>query len=80
MHPYRNFALMILVSSTVMHGLMYLNTYEVSHVWFSQTRLFMTFIMAGSMSLVMMCCKAFIYRMMLMRSTVLSAPEVTSRK
>ena len=54
MHPYRNFLLMILVSSTVMHGLMYLNTYEISHVWFSQTRLFMTFIMAGSMALVML--------------------------
>jgi len=54
MHPYRNFVLMILVSSTVMHGLMYLNTYEVGHVWFSQTRLFMTFIMAGSMALVML--------------------------
>jgi hypothetical protein len=37
-----------------MHGLMYFNTYEVSHVWFSQTRLFMTFIMAGSMALVML--------------------------
>lgn len=54
MHPYRNFVIMILVSSTVMHGLMYLNTYQWSHVWFSQTRLFMTFIMAGSMALVML--------------------------
>ncbi len=52
MHPYRNFVLMIVVSAALMHGLMYLNTYEVGHVWFSQTRLFMTFIMAGSMALV----------------------------
>lgn len=35
MHPYRNFILMIAVSSTFMFGLMYLNTYQVSHVWFS---------------------------------------------
>lgn len=62
MHPYRNFVLMILVSSTVMHGLMYLNTYEVSHVWFSQTRLFMTFIMAGSMALVMLFFMRHMYR------------------
>ena len=54
MHPYRNFILMITVSATLMFGLMYLNTYQFSHVWFSQTRLFMTFIMAGSMALVML--------------------------
>ena len=64
MHPYRNFVLMILVSSTVMHGLMYLNTYEVSHVWFSQTRLFMTFIMAGSMALVMLFFMRHMYKSM----------------
>jgi len=54
MHPYRNFILMITVSATLMFGLMYLNTYQLSHVWFSQTRLFMTFIMAGTMALVML--------------------------
>ncbi len=54
MHPYRNFVLMIAVSATLMFGLMYLNTYQLSHVWFSQTRLFMTFIMAGSMAMVML--------------------------
>lgn len=45
---------MILAASVLMFGLMYLNTYQTSHVWFSQTRLFMTFIMAGSMALVML--------------------------
>lgn len=54
MHPYRNFVLMILSSSTLMFFLMYLNNYQLSHVWFSQTRLFMTFIMAGSMAVVML--------------------------
>ncbi|MEO5628749.1 MAG: DUF305 domain-containing protein [Thermomonas sp.] len=54
MHPYRNFLTMILVSSVLMFGLMYLNTYQLDHVWFSQTRMFMTFIMAGSMALVML--------------------------
>lgn len=60
MHPYRTFLLMILAASVLMFGLMYLNTYQVGHVWFSQTRLFMTFIMAGSMALVML---AFMRRM-----------------
>jgi peptidoglycan/LPS O-acetylase OafA/YrhL len=54
MHPYRNFILMIAVSASLMFCLMYLNTYELAHVWFSQTRLFMTFIMAGGMALVML--------------------------
>lgn len=54
MHPYRTFVLMILVASVLMYGLMYLNNYELGHVWFSQTRMFMTFIMAGSMALVML--------------------------
>ena len=54
MHPYRKFVLMIVVSSALMYCLMYLNTYQLSHVWFSQTRLFMTLIMAGSMALVML--------------------------
>lgn len=54
MHSYRTFLLMILTSSALMFCLMYLHTYEISHVWFSQTRLFMTLIMAGSMALVML--------------------------
>ncbi len=54
MHPYRNFIFMIVSSSVLMFCLMYLNTYELSHFWFSETRLFMTFIMAGGMALVML--------------------------
>ncbi len=54
MHPYRNFSFMIIAASVLMFGLMYFNSYELSHVWFSQTRMFMTFIMAGSMALVML--------------------------
>ena len=62
MHPYRNFILMIAVSATLMFGLMYLHTYQLSHVWFSQTRLFMIFIMAGSMALVMLFFMRHMYK------------------
>ena len=62
MHPYRNFITMIVVSATLMFCLMYLNTYQLSHVWFSQTRLFMTFIMAGSMALVMLFFMRHMYK------------------
>ena len=61
MKPYRNFLLMILAASVLMFGLMYLNTYQLSHVWFSQTRMFMTFIMAGSMALVMLSFMRHMY-------------------
>lgn len=62
MHPYRKFLLMILAASLLMFGLMYLNTYQLSHVWFSQTRMFMTFIMAGSMALVMLFFMRHMYK------------------
>ncbi len=62
MHPYRNFVLMIVVSATLMFCLMYLNTYQLSHVRFNQTRLFMTFIMAGSMALVMLFFMRHMYK------------------
>ena len=62
MHPYRNFVVMVVVASVLMFGLMYLNTYQLSHVWFSQTRMFMTFIMAGSMALVMLFFMRHMYK------------------
>ncbi|MFO7557127.1 MAG: DUF305 domain-containing protein [Desulfobacterales bacterium] len=62
MPPYRNFVLMILAASVLMFCLMYLNTYQLSHAWFSQTRMFMTFIMAGSMALVMLLFMRHMYR------------------
>ncbi|SDM46604.1 protein of unknown function [Oryzisolibacter propanilivorax] len=61
-HPYRRFLLMIAVASVLMYVLMYLNTYEVAHVHFSQTRLFMTCIMAGSMALVMLFFMRHMYQ------------------
>lgn len=62
MHPYRTFVLMVGTASVLMFGLMYLNTYRLDHVWFSQTRLFMTMIMAGSMTLVMLFFMRHMYR------------------
>jgi len=62
MHSYRTFVLMIVVASVVMFCLMYLNTYQLDHVWFSQTRLFMTLIMAGAMALVMLFFMRHMYK------------------
>ena len=45
---------MILVSTTVMFGVMYLNTYELSHVEFSETRLYMSLLMGATMTAIML--------------------------
>lgn len=52
--PYRRFATMVGVSTVVMFGLMYLNTYEADHVFFSQTRAWMAVVMGAAMALVML--------------------------
>ncbi|QPC85096.1 DUF305 domain-containing protein [Phototrophicus methaneseepsis] len=51
---YRTFAAMIGTSMIVMFGLMYLNTYEFSHVRWSETRFYMTFIMGAAMAVIML--------------------------
>ncbi|MCB1249854.1 MAG: DUF305 domain-containing protein [Acidimicrobiales bacterium] len=45
---------MILVSTTVMFGVMYLNTYELWHVEFSETRLYMSLLMGATMTAIML--------------------------
>jgi hypothetical protein len=51
---YRRFLAMIATSTVVMFGLMYLNTYELSHVWWSQTRAWMALLMGATMAIVML--------------------------
>jgi uncharacterized protein (DUF305 family) len=54
MSPYRKHALMTAVSTVIMFGLMYLNTYQLDHVFFSQTRAWMAVVMGAVMSIVML--------------------------
>lgn len=51
---YWRFLAMIATSSAVMFGLMYLNTYQIDHVFWSETRFWMTFVMGGAMMIVML--------------------------
>ena len=51
---YRRFAAMIATSTLVMFGLMYLNTYAIEHVTFSQTRAWMALLMGAVMAVVML--------------------------
>lgn len=45
---------MIGVSTLVMFGLMYLNTYALDHVFFSQTRAWMALVMGATMAIIML--------------------------
>jgi len=51
---YTRFGAMILTSTLVMFGLMYLNTYAPDHVFWSETRFWMAFVMGAGMMVVML--------------------------
>lgn len=51
---YLRFFSMIVTSTIVMFGLMYLNTYAFDHVFFSETRAYMALYMGGAMAIVML--------------------------
>ena len=54
MEKYVKFGLMILTSTVVMFGLMYLNTYQLDHVFFSETRSYMALVMGATMAVIML--------------------------
>jgi len=72
---YPRSASMILTSSLLMFGLMYLNTYQLSHVWFSETRAYKTVLMGATMAVVML---GFMWKHYLRRSTNISIVAVAA--
>jgi hypothetical protein len=61
---YARFGAMIATSTVVMFGLMYLNTYALDHVWFSQTRAWMAVVMGATMAIIMLGFMLSMYRNM----------------
>jgi FlaA1/EpsC-like NDP-sugar epimerase len=51
---YARFAAIIATSMLFMYGLTYLNTYDYSHIRWSETRLYMTLIMGAAMTMIML--------------------------
>lgn len=51
---YARFGAMIVTSTLVMFVLMYLNTYALDHVMFSQTRAYMSLVMGATMAIIML--------------------------
>jgi uncharacterized protein (DUF305 family) len=51
---YWRFAAMIVTSTVVMYGLMYLNTYALEQVFWSETRAWMALVMGATMAVIML--------------------------
>ncbi|WP_375292561.1 DUF305 domain-containing protein [Sphingomonas melonis] len=69
---YGRFAAMIATSTVVMFGLMYLNTYALSHVEFSQTRMWMAVVMGATMGVIMLGFMWSMYKNMKLNLAILA--------
>jgi len=54
LNSYSKFLAMIGTSTVAMMALMYLNTYQLDHVYFSQTRAWMALVMGAAMAVIML--------------------------
>jgi hypothetical protein len=61
MNNYKKFGAMIATSTLVMFGLMYLNTYQWDHIFFSETRVYMALIMGAVMAIIMLLFMRHMY-------------------
>jgi len=59
---YLRFSLMIATSTVVMFVLMYLNTYALDHIYWSETRAYMALLMGAVMAIVMLSFMLGMYR------------------
>lgn len=62
MNPYVKFTLMILTSTIVMFIMMYFNTYQWDHVYFSETRAYMALYMGAVMAIIMLAFMGDMYK------------------
>jgi uncharacterized protein (DUF305 family) len=54
MNGYARFGAMIVTATVVMLGLMYLNTFQSDHLFFSETRAYMALVMGATMAVIML--------------------------
>lgn len=59
---YTKFLLMLICSAVSMYITMYFNTYQLDHVFFSWTRMYMTLIGVGGMSIIMFLFMQHMYK------------------
>ncbi|WP_137935256.1 DUF305 domain-containing protein [Mesorhizobium comanense] len=73
---YARFIAMIVVSTAIMFGLMYLNTYALDHVFYSQTRAWMAIVMGATMAVVMLTFMLDMYKSRLANTLIVSVSMV----
>lgn len=62
MSKYRLFGAMIATSTAVILLLMYLNTYAINHVYWSETRFYMALVMGSTMAMIMLSFMLGMYK------------------
>ena len=73
---YVRFFAMIALSTIVMYGLMYLNTYALDHVFFSQTRMWMALYMGGAMAIIMLAFMLGMYANKSMNTAIFAGAAI----
>lgn len=71
MSGYTRFFAMIATSTIIMYGLMYLNTFALDHIFFSETRLYMALYMGAVMAVVMLAFMWGMYKNTAMNIAIL---------
>lgn len=61
-HKYKTFFLMIITSMIIMYSITYFNSIEVNHDHFSETRLYMNFMMGAAMATIMLSFMKSMYK------------------
>lgn len=74
---YGRFMAMVGTSTAIMFGLMYLNTYALDHVFWSETRFWMTFVMGAVMAVVMLLFMWGMYKNTAKNWIIIGAAAVT---
>lgn len=71
------FAAMVATSTVVMFGLMYLNTYAIGHIQYSQTRTWMAIVMGATMAIIMLAFMWSMYSGRKLKAAIILGSAVT---
>lgn len=76
MKMYTRFGIMIVVSTIIMYGLMFLNVFQIDHIYNSQTRMYMALIMGSAMAIVMLLFMWKMYTRRIVNAVILTVSAV----
>ena len=76
MNPYVKFGIMIATSTFLMYWLMFLNVFQLDHIFYSETRVYMALIMGSIMAIVMMLFMWPMYKNKKINTAILAGSAV----